>query len=132
MNKDKNYIEELENVKSFEDLYNSTLVVSSEFQRRDEENQEIKCELEEKIQKKDKVISELREQVNTYKIREHELEKKEEKIEEIKEKAIKQTKKDVGNKIKARINELRGHITKSVLNNEIDVVLREKIEESEE
>lgn len=107
--------EKLENEKKYRDLYESTLIVLNEFKDRDEENKEIQIKMENKINEKEKEITELKEQVNTYRILETEINKKIENIELIKKETSTAVIKDYKEKLVEEINNTKGNISKSKL-----------------
>lgn len=116
----ENLKEKLEQANSFKELYEATLVTLEEFKRRDEENKAKAEKLESKIDDKNNTINDLNEIINTYKIREHEVEKMNKEIEEIKEKTKKETISEYKEKIIDKINNLRGSISKAKLFSEIE------------
>lgn len=107
--------EELEDTKKYKDLYDSTLVVLNEFKDRDEENKNIQIKTENKIKEKEKEISDLKEQINTYKILEIETNKKIENIEKIKQEEKNNGIKEYKEKLVEEINNTKGNISKSKL-----------------
>lgn len=114
--KEKEVLEEdLDKARRFEDLYNTTLVVLNEFKERDEENKIIQAKLENKINKKEDEIKNLKEQVNTYKIIEIETNKKIDNIEKIKKEEKNNGIKEYKEKLIEEINNTKGNISKSKL-----------------
>ena len=114
--KEKEELEkELEDTKKYKDLYDSTLVVLNEFKDRDEENKNIQIKTENKIKEKEKEISDLKEQINTYKILEIETNKKIENIEKIKQEEKNNGIKEYKEKLVEEINNTKGNISKSKL-----------------
>jgi len=67
----------LEEQKKNEQLYNGALVTLDEFKRRDEENNKEISRLKEKIKSKQNEIDNLNSELNTYKIEQHEIQRKE-------------------------------------------------------
>ena len=74
---------ELENQKKFEQLYGGALVTLEEFRRRDEENNKEIGKLKEKIKQKQDELDTLNSELNTYKIKQYEYDKKEAKMKQI-------------------------------------------------
>jgi regulator of replication initiation timing len=105
----------LEENKKFEHLYNSSLVVIEEFKKRDIENKEKIEELRNKINNKDTAIDNLNDIINTYKVHEIKINKKEEKLDkelfEIKQENIEKFK----DKLINEITNTKGNISKSKL-----------------
>lgn len=115
----KKEIEELKNdlekAKTYEDLYNATLVTLEEFRKRDEENKSNLRKLEYKISQKEEEMSNLKEQVNTYRILEIETNKKIENIEKIKKEEKDKSIKEYKEKLIQEITNTKGTISKSKL-----------------
>lgn len=107
--------EKLEIAKKYKDLYDSSLVTLDEFKKRDEENKEMQTKLEKKINEKENEISNLKEQVNTYKILEIEINKKIENIKRIKREEKSNGIKEYKEKLIQDINNTKGNISKSKL-----------------
>lgn len=106
---------DLEKAKTYEDLYNATLVTLEEFRKRDEENKTNLRKLEYKINEKENEISNLKEQVNTYRILEIETNKKIENIEKIKKEEKSNGIKEYKEKLIQEITNTKGNISKSKL-----------------
>lgn len=114
--------EKLEEAKKFKQLYEATLVTLEEFKKRDTENNTKIETLENKIEDKNINISDLNETINTYRIREHQVEEKLEKIEKIKEETKKEAQIEYKEKIISKVNSLKGNISKSRLFSEIETL----------
>lgn len=106
---------DLEKAKTYEDLYNATLVTLEEFRKRDEENKSNLRKLEYKISQKEEEMSNLKEQVNTYRILEIETNKKIENIEKIKKEEKDKSIKEYKEKLIQEITNTKGTISKSKL-----------------
>lgn len=114
--------EKLEEAKKFKQLYEATLVTLEEFKKRDTENNTKIETLENKIEDRNTNISDLNETINTYRIREYQVEEKLEKIEKIKEETKKEAQKEYKEKIINKVNSLKGNISKSRLFSEIETL----------
>ena len=106
---------DLEKAKTYEDLYNATLVTLEAFRKRDEENKSNLRKLEYKISQKEEEMSNLKEQVNTYRILEIETNKKIENIEKIKKEEKDKSIKEYKEKLIQEITNTKGTISKSKL-----------------
>lgn len=107
--------EELENAKKYKELYDATLITLNEFKTRDEENKEIQIKMDKEIIEKEIKITDLKEEVNTYKILETETNKKIENIEKIKQEERNNAIKEYQEKLIEEINNTKGPISKSKL-----------------
>ena len=107
--------EKLEDAKKYKDLYETALVTTGEFEKRDEENKQIIKKKQEKIDKYIEENSKLQEIINTYKILEKDIETREKEItnkyNEIKNEGIIKYKDNLIEKI----NNTKGNISKSKL-----------------
>lgn len=112
---------QLEEQKKYEQLYNGALVTLEEFKKRDIENNEEILRLRGKIRDKQKEIDDINSKLNTYKIRQHEYDKKEKEYNEnmINEISINMT--DLKQKIIKNIENTKGNLSKktiiSIINN---------------
>lgn len=106
---------DLDDAKKYKDLYNGSLITLDEFRKRDDENKKCQIELKEKIKLKEREISELKEQLNTYKITEYETNKKIENIEKVKNEEKNNAIKGYKEKLINEINNTKGNISKSKL-----------------
>lgn len=106
---------DLDDAKKYKDLYNGSLITLDEFRKRDDENKKCQIELKEKIKLKEREISELKEQLNTYKITEYETNKKIENIEKVKNEERNNAIKGYKEKLINEINNTKGNISKSKL-----------------
>lgn len=107
--------EQLEEASKNKQLYEAALVTLEEFKKRDKENQDYINKLKEKIFEKDNKIYELMDSINTYKIKEKEILKQEEKMKSLlKEKEIK-TVQECKNSFKELVECTKGNISKSKL-----------------
>ena len=114
--KEKEKLElDLDNAKKYKDLYDGTLITLDELRKRDNENKKYQIELKEKIGLKEKEISELKEQVNTYKITEYETNNKIDNIEKIKKEAKNTGIKEYKENLIQEISNTKGTISKSKL-----------------
>lgn len=104
---------QLEEQKKNEQLYNGALVTLEEFRRRDEENNKEILRLRDKIRDKQKEIDDINSKLNTYKIRQHEYDKKEKEYSENIEKEIKI-------KIIKNIKNRKGNLSKDTIINIIN------------
>lgn len=104
---------QLEEQKKNEQLYNGALVTLEEFRRRDEENNKEILRLRDKIRDKQKEIDDINSKLNTYKIRQHEYDKKEKEYSENIEKEIKI-------KIIENIKNRKGNLSKDTIINIIN------------
>lgn len=113
-------INKLEEAKKFEKLYEATLVTLKEFEERDKENKTNIGNLYIRINTKNDEIKQLNDLINTYKIREIEVNKREDKL----DKTLKETKKAVlneyKNKIINKILNTKGNISKNRICDMID------------
>lgn len=118
--------EQLEQEKKNKQLYEGTLVTLAEFKQRDDEN---RCEikrLENKIREKEEEIKDINSELNTYKIRQIEYNKREENL-----------KNEIDNRVKTEIDKLKENIcskiksTKGNLSKDkiIEIVSEEKSED---
>lgn len=111
----------LEEEKKNKQLYDGALVTLDEFRRRDEDNNKEILRLKEKIEDKQKEIDILNSELNTYKIKQHEYDKKEDNmnkaIEEEKQKAIDNFKKSLCYKITHRKGNLSKDTIVNIINN---------------
>ena len=106
---------DLDDAKKYKDLYNGSLITLDEFRKRDNENKKYQIELKEKMKLKEREISELKEQLNTYKITEYETNKKIENIEKVKNEERNNAIKEYKEKLINEINNTKGNISKSKL-----------------
>lgn len=106
---------DLDDAKKYKDLYNGSLITLDEFRKRDDENKKCQIELKEKIKLKEREMSELKEQLNTYKITEYETNKKIENIEKVKNEERNNAIKGYKEKLINEINNTKGNISKSKL-----------------
>ena len=97
--------ERLEEENKNKQLYEGTLVTLAEFKQRDDEN---KCEikrLENKVRKKEEEIKDINSELNTYKIRQIEYNKREGNL-----------KNEIDNRVKTEIDKLKENICSKIKN----------------
>lgn len=109
--------EKLENALQYKELYEASLVINFEFETRDKENKEKIEKLESKLNSALNDNYNLKEQLNEYKIRENELQEKEDNINTLKLLAIENAIKEYNNRLIDEIEKLKGNISKSKLVN---------------
>jgi len=114
-NENRDLQEQIEKDKKYKEEYETALVLVEEYKKRDEENKLDIRKLESKISERDEKINNLNDIINTYKIKEHEILKKEKEIDiQIKD-AKKHAIDDFKDNLENEINSLRGNISKSKL-----------------
>lgn len=113
---------QLEEEKKNKQLYEGTLVTLSEFQQRDKDNKNEINKLKNKIKEKEQEINNINSQLNTYKIRQIEYDKRE-----------KNLKNEINENVKRKINILKDNICNKIKNTKgnlskdkvIDIVYKE-------
>ena len=113
---------QLEEEKKNKQLYEGTLVTLSEFQQRDKDNKNEINRLKNKIKEKEQEINNINSQLNTYKIRQIEYDKRE-----------KNLKNEINENVKRKINILKDNICNKIKNTKgnlskdkvIDIVYKE-------
>lgn len=113
---------QLEEEKKNKQLYEGTLVTLSEFQQRDKDNKNEINRLKNKIKEKEQEINNVNSQLNTYKIRQIEYDKRE-----------KNLKNEINENVKRKINILKDNICNKIKNTKgnlskdkvIDIVYKE-------
>ena len=113
---------QLEEEKKNKQLYEGTLVTLSEFQQRDKDNKNEIDRLKNKIKEKEQEINNINSQLNTYKIRQIEYDKRE-----------KNLKNEINENVKRKINILKDNICNKIKNTKgnlskdkvIDIVYKE-------
>jgi chromosome segregation ATPase len=113
---------QLEEEKKNKQLYEGTLVTLSEFQQRDKDNKNEINRLKNKIKEKEQEINNINSQLNTYKIRQIEYDKRE-----------KNLKNEINENVKTKIDILKDNICSKIKNTKgnlskdkvIDIVYKE-------
>lgn len=113
---------QLEEEKKNKQLYEGALVTLSEFQQRDKDNKNEIDRLKNKIKEKEQEINNIKSQLNTYKIRQIEYDKRE-----------KNFKNEINENVKRKINILKDNICNKIKNTKgnlskdkvIDIVYKE-------
>ena len=113
---------QLEEEKKNKQLYEGTLVTLSEFQQRDKDNKNEIDRLKNKIKEKEQEINNINSQLNTYKIRQIEYDKRE-----------KNLKNEINENVKRKINILKDNICNKIKNTKgnlskdkiIDIIYKE-------
>lgn len=113
---------QLEEEKKNKQLYEGALVTLSEFQQRDKDNKNEINRLKNKIKEKEQEINNINSQLNTYKIRQIEYDKRE-----------KNLKNEINENVKRKINILKDNICNNIKNTKgnlskdkvIDIVYKE-------
>lgn len=114
--------QKLEDAQKYKQLYEATLITLEEFKLRDAENQENIKQLEEKLNVKNNIISDLNETIADYAAKEHKIENILENIEDIKKQERKNSIKFYKEKLVIEIENYRGNISKSKLINLINCI----------
>lgn len=115
---------QLEEQKKFEQLYGGALVTLEEFRRRDEENNKEIGKLKEKIKQKQDELDTLNSELNTYKIKQYEYDKKEENIKKEIEMEIYKTLGEAKKRLCCIIKDTKGTLSK---NGVVDIINNLKI-----
>lgn len=110
----------LEEEKKNKQLYEGALVTLDEFRKRDEENNNEISRLREKIKDKQNEIDDINSKLNTYKIRQHEYDKKEKEYRENIRKEIEIATIDLKQEIIRNIKNTKGNLSKDTIINIIN------------
>lgn len=113
---------ELEEQKKNELLYKATLVTLNEFRKRDEENKSEIEGLKNKIIDKNEEINNINNELNTYKIREQEVEVKKIQIEKEIENAEYCAREELKKNLKNKVKETKGNLSKDKVVKIIDLI----------
>ncbi len=115
--------EQLEEEKKNKQLYEGTLVTLAEFKQRDDENKREIKRLENKVKEKEEKINNINSELNTYKIRQIEYNKREENLKNEIDKRVKTEIDKLKENLCSKIKSTKGNLSKDKI---IKIVSEEK------